>query len=344
MAHRTHLLGMTLNELEQVVSSRALPKFTAKQIADWLYKKRVTSIDEMTNISAANRSLLSVKYNLGRSSPVEKHTSSDGTVKYLFRAKSGGYVETVMIPDGDRMTLCVSSQVGCKLNCLFCKTGKQGFNGNLTAGEMLNQIFSVEDAAKLSNVVFMGMGEPLDNYKQLSACLEIMTSAYGLAWSPKRITVSTTGVVPNLQRFLKESGAHLAISLHSPFHEQRMSLMPVEKVYSMEAIMDVLRRYDWTKQRRLSFEYIMFNGLNDSLRHAKELLRLLKGLECRVNLLRFHSIPEADLRPSDQLRMEQFRNYLTANGIICTVRNSRGEDILAACGMLSTEKEKKNLE
>jgi 23S rRNA (adenine2503-C2)-methyltransferase len=339
MENKQHLLGMTLDELYGVVGVCALPKFVAKQLADWLYKKRITSIDDMTNISAASRNLLSAKYDAGRSLPVEKHISTDGTVKYLFRTQTGGYVETVMIPDGDRTTLCVSSQVGCKLNCLFCRTGRQGFNGNLSAGEMLNQIFSVEESEKLSNVVFMGMGEPLDNYKQLSSCLEIMTSGYGLSWSPKRITVSTTGIIPNLQRFLSESAAHLAISLHSPFHEQRMSLMPAEKVYPVSEIISVLRRYDWTKQRRLSFEYIMFNGLNDSLRHAKELLRLLKGLECRVNLIRFHAIPEVELRPSDLVKMGQFRNYLAANGVICTVRSSRGEDILAACGMLSTMKE-----
>jgi 23S rRNA (adenine2503-C2)-methyltransferase len=339
MGNKQHLLGMTLDELYGVVGVSNLPRFTAKQLADWLYKKRITSIDDMTNISAANRNLLSVKYDVGRSLPVEKHISTDGTAKYLFRTQTGGYVETVIIPDGDRTTLCVSSQVGCKLNCLFCRTGKQGFNGNLSAGEMLNQIFSVEESEKLSNVVFMGMGEPLDNYKQLSSCLEIMTSGYGLSWSPKRITVSTTGVIPNLQRFLNESAAHLAISLHSPFHEQRMSLMPVEKVYPVSEVINVLRRYDWTKQRRLSFEYIMFNGLNDSLRHAKELLRLLKGLECRVNLIRFHAIPEVELRPSDLVKMDQFRNYLTTNGVTCTVRSSRGEDILAACGMLSTMKE-----
>ena len=338
MNQKIHLLGMTLDELKEVAKECGLPKFAAKQIADWLYNKRVTEVDEMTNISVANRNVLSEKYDVGRSLPVESQTSSDGTVKYLFRTDSGKFVESVMIPDENRMTLCVSSQIGCKLNCSFCMTGKQGFDGNLPANEILNQIFSVEEAEKLTNVVFMGMGEPLDNYGQLANCLEIMTSDYGLAWSPKRITVSTTGIIPKLQQFLTESSAHLAVSLHSPLPEQRLSIMPVEKSFPIVEILSLLRGYDWTKQRRLSFEYIMFDGFNDSLAHAKEMVFLLKGLGCRINLIRFHAIPGVDLRPSGKETMEQFRDYLTSKGFLCTIRASRGEDIFAACGMLSTEK------
>lgn len=331
---------MTLDELAEVAQESGLPKFAAKQIADWVYKKRISSIDDMTNISVANRSKLSEKYDVGRYTPAEYQESVDGTAKYLFRTEDDKLIESVMIPEEERATLCVSSQVGCKLNCLFCMTGKQGFNGNLTANEILNQIYSVREADNLTNVVFMGMGEPLDNYEEVKKTLDIMTADYGMGWSPKRITVSTTGVAPKLKRFLDESTAHLAISIHSPEREQRSSIMPVEKAYPIEGVIDMLKQYDWTKQRRLSFEYILFDNFNDTLIHAKKLVQLLRGLECRVNLLRFHAIPNVDLRSSTKEKMEAFRDYLTSKGIISTIRSSRGEDIFAACGMLSTMKRK----
>lgn len=342
MRDKKHLLGMTIDELKQVVQECALPKFAAKQIADWIYKKRVSLIDEMTNISVVNRGLLSEKYDVGRYTPQEFQQSVDGTVKYLFRTEEDKLIESVMIPEDDRATLCVSSQVGCKLNCLFCMTGKQGFNGNLTANEILNQIYSVREADDLTNVVFMGMGEPLDNYDELKKTLEIMTADYGMTWSPKRITVSTTGITPKLKRFLDESNAHLAVSIHSPEREQRLSIMPVEKAYPIKDVIELLKEYDWTKQRRLSFEYIMFDNFNDSLIHAKELVQLLKGLDCRVNLIRFHAIPNVDLKSSSKEKMEAFRDYLTGKGLTCTIRSSRGEDIFAACGMLSTMKSEKD--
>lgn len=341
MIEKRHLLGMTMDELRQVAEECRLPKFAAKQIADWIYKKRITSIDEMTNISASNRELLKEKFDIGRSRPTEFQKSIDGTVKYLFRADNGKFVESVMIPEDERRTLCVSSQVGCKMNCLFCMTGKQGFGGNLSANEILNQIYSVDEAESLTNVVFMGMGEPLDNYKELKKTLDIMTAEYGLAWSPKRITVSTTGVTPKLKLFLDESSAHLAISIHSPEATQRLSIMPAEKAFPIHGILDLLRQYDWRGQRRLSFEYIMFNNFNDSIEHAKELANLIKGMECRVNLIRFHAIPNVDLKTSSKVKMEAFRDYLTSRRINCTIRSSRGEDIFAACGMLSTDKNKK---
>lgn len=341
MTGKKHLLGLTLDELKEVSLECGLPKFAAKQIADWIYKKRVSSIDEMTNISLTNRQLLSQKYDVGRYTPREFQKSTDGTVKYLFQTEKDKLIETVMIPDKERMTLCVSSQVGCKLNCLFCMTGKQGFNGNLTANEILNQIYSVEEAEELTNVVFMGMGEPLDNYEELKKVLDIMTAEYGMAWSPKRITVSTTGITPKLKQFLDESSAHLAISIHSPISEQRASIMPVEKAYPIQEILDLLREYDWRGQRRLSFEYIMFDNFNDTAEHSTKLAQLLRGLDCRINLIRFHAIPDVDLKTSTREKMESFRDYLNKKGFLCTIRSSRGEDISAACGMLSTEKSKK---
>lgn len=338
--NKKHLLGLTLDELKDVALECGLPKFAGKQLADWVYKKKVCSIDEMTNISLTNRTALAELYDVGRSVPMEKQTSIDGTVKYLFKTDAGKLIESVMIPEDDRATLCVSSQVGCKMNCLFCMTGKQGFNGHLTVNEILNQIYSVAESDKLTNVVFMGMGEPLDNYIQLSKTLEIMTADYGLAWSPKRITVSTTGVTPKLKLFLDESNAHLAVSLHTPLPEQRVTIMPAERAYPLQGVIDLLKQYDWTKQRRLSFEYIMFDKFNDSLLHAKALLKMLNGLDCRVNLIRFHAIPNVDLKTSDKDTMEKFRDFMTAKGVTCTIRSSRGEDIFAACGMLSTLKSK----
>lgn len=341
MTEKKHLLGLTLDELKDVALECGLPKFAAKQMADWLYKKRVLSIDEMTNLSLANRNLLSEKYDVGRTLPVEDQRSIDGTVKYLFKTDAGKFIESVMIPEDDRATLCVSSQVGCKMNCLFCMTGKQGFNGNLSANEILNQVCSIDESDDLTNIVFMGMGEPLDNYEQLKKTLDIMTSDYGFAWSPKRITVSTTGVTPKLKRFLDESNAHLAVSLHTPMKEQRLSIMPAEKAFPLSGVLDLLKQYDWSKQRRLSFEYIMFKDFNDSIVHAKELFKILNGLDCRVNLIRFHAIPNVDLVTSSNETMVQFRDFLTRKGLMCTIRSSRGEDIFAACGMLSTEKSKK---
>lgn len=332
------LLGMTFDEIQQVVLSLGMPKFTAKQISSWLYDKKVGSIDEMTNLSLKFRDLLKEEYEVGTSAPVEAMRSTDGTVKYLFQVSDTDFVEAVYIPDEDRATLCVSSQVGCKMNCKFCMTGKQGFSANLTANQILNQIYSIPEGDTLTNIVFMGMGEPFDNLDELLKVLEILTSDYGYKWSPKRITVSSVGLRKGLQRFIEESDCHLAISLHSPFSAQRKELMPAEKAFPITEIVDVLKNYDFSKQRRLSFEYIVFKGVNDGLIYAKELVKLLRGLDCRVNLIRFHAIPGVDLEGADMDTMLAFRDYLTSHGVFSTIRASRGEDIFAACGMLSTAK------
>lgn len=336
------LLGKTLDELTQIVLDLGMPKFTAGQIASWLYGRKVASIDEMTNLSVKNRERLKKCYEVGATAPVHEMRSVDGTVKYLFRTPEGDYVESVYIPDTDRATLCVSSQVGCKMNCKFCMTGKQGYTNSLTAAQILNQIYSIPERDTLTNVVFMGMGEPFDNLDEVLRALEILTASYGYAWSPKRITVSSVGLRKGLRRFLDESDCHLAISLHSPFPAQRQELMPAEKAFSIVEIVDILRQYDFSKQRRLSFEYIVFKGVNDSLIYAKELVRLLRGLDCRMNLIRFHAIPNVDLEGADMETMLAFRDYLTQHGLFATIRASRGEDIFAACGMLSTAKQQAN--
>ncbi len=336
------LLGLTLAELQNVVKNLGMPGFSAKQIASWLYDKKVTSIDDMSNLSLKHRGLLKEIYEVGAEAPMDAMRSVDGTVKYLYRTGEGHFVEAVYIPEEDRATLCVSSQVGCKMNCKFCMTGKQGFAANLTSHQIINQISSLPEREKLTNVVMMGMGEPLDNLDEVLKALEVMTASYGYGWSPKRITLSSVGLRKGLKRFIEESDCHLAISLHSPVPLQRRDLMPAEKAFSITEIVELLRNYDFSKQRRLSFEYIVFKGVNDSLTYAKELLKLLRGVDCRINLIRFHAIPSVDLEGADMETMTAFRDYLTSHGLFTTIRSSRGEDIFAACGMLSTAKQEEN--
>ncbi|MBR2238186.1 MAG: 23S rRNA (adenine(2503)-C(2))-methyltransferase RlmN [Prevotella sp.] len=345
---RKVLMGMTTAELKEVARQLGMPAFTGGQIAQWLYQKHVTSIDGMTNISKQNRELLAEHYTVGAMPPIDCQRSSDGTVKYLFPVRcsvccassaahpDNRFVETVFIPDGERATLCVSCQVGCKMNCLFCQTGKQGWQGDLTAADILNQIYSLPERDRLTNIVFMGQGEPMDNLDAVLRATEILTVANGYAWSPKRITVSSVGVKNKLKRFLDESQCHVAISMHSPLSDQRLQLMPAEKAMPIEETVRLLRQYDFTHQRRCSFEYICFAGLNDTPAHARSIVKLLSGLECRVNLIRFHQIHGVDLPGSDERRMEQLRDTLTRHGITTTIRASRGQDILAACGLLST--------
>ena len=333
------LLGKTLEELQQVALSVGLQKFAGKQLAEWLYVRRASSFEQMTNISLKGRQALEEQYTIGRHEPVAEAVSKDGTKKYLFRLSLEGgkgdvFIESVYIPDNDRATLCVSTQAGCKMGCKFCMTGTLGFHGQLPVGEILNQIFSIPDSDKLSNIVYMGEGEPMDNIDHVLRSLQVMTESWGCAWSPKRITVSTVGVVPGLERFLKESECHLAVSLHNPFGAERQDIMPIEKRYHLTDVVAMLKQYDWQHQRRVSFEYICWHGQNDTIRHAKELVRLLKGLPCRINLIRFHAGVNQTFAGSDEQQMEWLRDYLSDNGITTTIRRSRGEDILAACGML----------
>ena len=331
------LIGMSLGELKTLVKELGMPQFTASQMTKWLYQQHVRSLDEMTNISKANRERLEQHCTIGAMDPIDCQRSKDGTIKYLFPVGDGSkFVETVYIPDGERATLCVSCQVGCKMNCLFCQTGKQGFEGNL--------IYALPERDSLTNIVFMGQGEPMDNLDNVLRATEILTADYGYAWSPKRITVSSVGVKGKLKRFLDESECHVAISMHSPLPEQRQRLMPAERQMSITEVVELLKQYDFTHQRRCSFEYICFAGLNDTTTHAREIVKLLDGLECRVNLIRFHEIPDVDLPGADEKWMEALRDYLTKHGVFTTIRASRGQDIFAACGLLSTAVKGKKVE
>ena len=338
MNEKQSLLGMTTEELQEHILELDMPKYTAKQITQWIHQKQVTDIDQMTNISRQHREQLTAKYIVGRQPACEVQESRDGTKKYLFPTEDGQFVETVYIPEKERATLCVSTQVGCKMNCMFCQTGRQGFHGNLTASDILNQIYSVDNSETLTNIVFMGQGEPLDNYDNLMKAIHLLTAADGWAWSPRRITVSTVGLKKNLKRFVEESECHLAVSMHFPIHETRLQYMPAERQYGIEEMVEMLSQYDWSHQRRLSFEYTMFDGINDSQVFAKETVRLLKNLDCRVNLIRYHHIPDAGLSDTPMAKMTAFRDYLTKHGIYTTIRTSRGQDIEAACGMLTSSR------
>lgn len=369
------LLGKSLDELQAIATEAGLPRFVGRQLCEWIYRKRVTSFEQMTNISLKAREALKAKYTIGRIEPTAEAVSQDGTRKYLFPVAVSGQqsavsnplpnaVECVWLPEDDRTTLCVSTQAGCKMGCKFCMTGTLGFHGNLTAADILAQVLHFPD---LTNLVLMGEGEPMDNIDNVLRALCVLTSEWGLGWSPKRITVSTVGFLqkssavsnqqPALQRYLEETDCHLAISLHNPDPEERAAIMPAERLTPVSRVLDLVRQYDWSKQRRLSFEYICWAGVNDDIPHARQLLRLVQGLPCRVNIIRFHSTTAPDsstdsnlqtngsaaqpFRPaqptfpaSDESRMVAFRDYLSAHGITTTIRKSRGEDILAACGML----------
>ena len=337
MMPKNYLFGKKQDELEKIVQLLNLPAYHGRQIAEWLYKKEVSTISEMTNLSKTVRTLLSKEYEMGLLKFLKVQESIDGTKKYLFETISGKFIETAYIPEKNRSTLCVSSQVGCKMGCLFCMTGKQGFQGQLSVGEILSQLKSLPERKQITNIVYMGMGEPFDNLQNVMDSLEILTSDWGFAMSPRRITVSTIGIIPGMKEFLESSKCHLAVSLNSPFEEERKQLMPVEKVYSLPKVLDVIKSFDFGKQRRVSFEYIMLKGFNDTKRHVNELVRLLHGIRCRVNLIRFHPIPGTPLESSDFSTIQEFQNALKAKGIITTLRASRGQDIAAACGLLSTE-------
>ena len=335
------LYGKTLNELIAVTKRIGLPGYAAKQISDWLYKKEIMSTEEMTNLSKKSRDLLQIDYEIGLSAPVNESKSSDGTKKYLYKVLNDKYIEAAYIPDDDRATICVSSQAGCKMGCIFCMTGKQGFQGNLSSNEILNQFRSLPEFSTLTNMVYMGMGEPLDNINEVLRSLDILTNEWGYAWSPTRITVSTVGIISGIKEFLEKSRCHLAVSLHSPFDEERRMLMPVQRTNSVKEVLDIIRSFDFNNQRRVSFEYILFKGINDTPGHIKELARILKGIKCRINIIRFHPIPGSEFQSPNLGTTINFKEALNAKGILTTIRASRGVDIQAACGLLSTLQQNK---
>ncbi len=334
--NKDQLLGKTLEELHSIASSYGWPSFRAKQIAAWVYHNRATQIDEMTNLPLEIRKQLSANYTIGFSSPAKTDISEDGTKKYLFAVQHGGFIESVYIPDGERHTLCVSSQLGCKMGCQFCMTGRHGFQGHLSALDIINQVHSLPERELLTNIVFMGMGEPMDNLDEVLKSLEILGAEYGYGMSPRRITVSTIGILPAMKTFLEKSRCHLAVSLHSPFDNERQQMMPLAKNNTLKEIIEAIRNAPPDNQRHISFEYVVFRGINHSLKHAKALARLLGAFRCHINLLRFHPIPDTRFKSPDNETMELFKKALESYGLTVTIRKSRGEDIQAACGLLAT--------
>lgn len=337
MEKQAHLYGKTEAELAALCAEEGMPRFAARQIARWLYVRHTEDPARMSDLAAVYRARLAERFAPALRAPIRESRSQDGTKKYLFPTGQGAYIESAWIPDADRATLCVSSQAGCRMGCRFCATGRQGLQHALPTAEILNQIASLPERDTLTNIVFMGMGEPLDNADNVLRAIEILTAEWGFGWSPTRITLSTAGVIPELRRFLDSTRVHLAVSLHNPFHEERAAIMPVERAWPIRDLVAILRDYDFTHQRRVSFEYILMSGLNDSPRHIRELCRLLNGIKCRINLIRFHRIPGSPYFSPDEEAMLRFRDALTARGIHTTIRASRGEDIQAACGLLSTE-------
>lgn len=340
---KKRLFGRTLGELSDIVKASSLPPYAGKQIAGWLYRRGAPEISGMTDLSLATRRLLENEFETGLTPPVSVAAGSDGTKKYLFNVSGNRFVETAFIPDRERATVCLSVQSGCRMGCRFCMTARQGFQGNLTSNEILNQFRSIPEHDSLTNIVFMGMGEPLDNLDEVLRTLDILNSEWGFGWSPTRITVSTIGITGKIEEFLERSRCHLAVSLHSPFDTERQSLMPAQKAHPVKEVLDTIREFDFGRQRRVSFEYIVFKGLNDTPAHVRELARILNGIRCRINLIRFHDIPGSEFRSPGQSEMEAFRDSLNAKGILTTIRASRGQDINAACGLLSTLEQNKNI-
>ena len=329
-----NVYGLTLGELENIFTNLGEPGFRAQQVFQWMYKKGIHDFSHMTNLPQELRFKLAQEYIISPPAVSKEDQSSDGTKKYLYPIAAGVFVESAYIPEAQRKTLCISTQGGCKMACLFCMTARQGLQTHLQCGEIVGQYAVIPEKDTITNLVYMGMGEPLDNTEEVLKSIEVFSQGYGL--SQRRITLSTIGIIPGMKRILEETQVNLAISLHSPFPEERKRLMPVQSVYPIESVIDVLKGYDFS-QRKLSFEYIMFQGVNHSIQHARELVRLLNPLRCRVNLLHFHPIPNSPLKPCSANEMEEFQTFLREKGLIATIRKSRGEDIQAACGLLSTK-------
>jgi len=326
--------------MEDLAESLGAPRYRGRQLAGWIFTKGVADFEAMSDLPRDFRVALADSMRVELPEIERRTPSQDGSQKLVLRYGDGARVQAVLMPDGDRLTLCVSTQVGCGFGCAFCFTGTMGLERNLSAGEIVAQVMvarrGLPAGERITHIVYMGMGEPLDNLDNVLESLEVLCADYGFGMSPTRITVSTVGLVPAMRRFLDRSRCHLAISLHTPFEEERRHLMPVENVYPLKEVLAELRARAIRGQRRVSFEYILFDRLNDTPQHARELARVLSGIRCRVNLIAFHPIPGTPLEPSPRATMEQFEAQLREHGILATIRRSRGQDIAAACGMLST--------
>lgn len=330
-----NLCGLTVDEIYELIKPSEFTYSHAISISTSLYKRRLKAYTDFPKIPGKLKSLLINQTETGFFPYSEMQISEDRTIKYLFMNYEGRWFETVYIPDGKRHTACVSTQSGCRMGCPFCVSGAYGFHGNLTTGEIINQIISIPPAGKITHVVFMGMGEPLDNTDNVLKACEILTASWGLAMSPRNITVSTVGILPAVEKFLSGTDCNLTFSLHSPFPDERKHIVPVEKKYPSAEIIRILKEAKLKKGRRLTIAYVMISGINDSDKHLEELISLLRGSSVRVNLLPYHSAGGDNNVSSTPEKMQAFKHNLVISGISASVRKSRGEDISAACGLLA---------
>jgi 23S rRNA (adenine2503-C2)-methyltransferase len=331
------LYGLTPDEIYDLISVSEFNRRHAEEIALNLYRRKIKTIDDFVKIPKKLKSFLNSYSSVGILNCVDSELSADGAVRYLFKSASDKYFETVYIPEHKRNTVCVSVQSGCRMGCPNCVSGAYGFYGNLTAGEIVTQILGIPFASSVTHVVFMGMGEPMDNLDNVLKACEILTAQWGLAISPRNITVSTTGILPAVKRFLQESECNLTLSLHSPFAAERAKLIPAENRYPLSDLLAEMKNAKLKKGRRLSVAYMMIDGVNDSEKHLQKLISLIKGSAIRVNILPFHKIPNSILSPSPPELIQYFKHSLTCAGVSASIRKSRGEDISAACGLLAAK-------
>lgn len=327
---------MTPDDLSEALSQFGFNRTQIEKVLLGIYRKGVSRISQIENIPKALKEILLAGYVTGVYPPVVSQKSSDNSVKYLFRNDEGLEFETVYLPDNKRKTICVSTQSGCRMGCPFCLTGRYGFKGNLSAGDIINQVISHPEIREISHVVFMGMGEPMDNLESVLQACKILISDWGLAIGSRNITVSTVGILPGIKEFLEKSDCNFTLSLHSPFPDERRSVIPAESRYPAHEIIDEMKSYPMVKKRRFSVAYVMINGVNDSDRHLEALKDLLRDTPIRVNLLSYHAVPNDTNRSSTQERMLYFKHNLVTSGISASIRKSRGEDISAACGLLAS--------
>ena len=335
MADKRQLVGLTYDEIAKSLQSSGIDTKYAGRIAYWLYKRKLRHLTDIDNIAGDVKRLLAENFTSGITPPPKRTESSDGSVKYLFNYPRNRSAETVFLPDKIRSTVCVSTQCGCARSCLHCRTGEMGLRGNLSAGEIVNQVLAIPESEEVNRVVFMGMGEPLDNVDEVIKAINIFTAEWGLALGSANITVSTVGIIPGISKILKATSCNLTLSLVSPIPGERVALVPAEKIYPAAEVISIMKSAPPANKRRFTIAYMMIDGVNDSDTHLEALTQLTAGSSVRVNLLKYHPHGDLPFRPSSADKMDHFRVRLLASGISASIRRSRGEDISAACGMLA---------
>lgn len=337
---KTDIKSMESTEFEQWISTLGFEPYRARQVRRWLFQKFVGSFEEMTDIPKVLRRTLDERAELSSIRKAQELTSKDGTRKFIFKLRDGYFIESVLIPERDHFTLCISSQVGCQMGCRFCLTGSKGFIRNLSTSEIIDQVFEIkkelEEPSRLTNIVFMGMGEPLLNYDAVLKAIKIMISDSGMNFSKRKVTLSTCGIVPMIKRLGEETEVNLAISLNATDNRERSYLMPINKRYPIEALLKACREYPLSRGRRITFEYLLIKGLNDSERHATKLTRLLKGIKAKVNLIPYNPSPGIDFRSPSEDAILRFQSILIEHNYTAIIRKSKGQDIGAACGQLGS--------